>query len=86
MLDSDSDSDSNFNMNAVIDRLENQLSSKTRKVCIKGKELNLVTGRCRNVCKPGTVRNKKGRCVKIKGGGVDCAFTANVNIYFIKLN
>jgi serine/threonine protein kinase len=56
----DLESDSDFSINAMI--LENQLSSK---VCREGKELNLVTGRCRNVCKPGTIRNKKGNCVKI---------------------
>lgn len=39
-------------------------SRKTQKACPPGKELNLATGRCRNVCKPGTIRNNKGNCVK----------------------
>ena len=59
------ESESDLSMNAMIDRIENQLSSRTRKVCPAGKELNFVTGRCRKICKPGTVRNKKGNCVKI---------------------
>jgi len=61
----ESEYDSEFSMNAMIDRIGNQLSSATRKNCPPGKELNLITGRCRNKCNPGTVRNKKGRCVKI---------------------
>jgi serine/threonine protein kinase len=61
----ESESVSNFSMNAMIDRIGNQLSSATRKNCPPWKELNLITGRCRNKCNPGTVRNKKGRCVKI---------------------
>lgn len=56
----DLESHSDFSINAMI--LENQLFSK---VCQEGKEFNIVTGRCRNVCKPGTIRNKKGNCVKI---------------------
>ncbi len=59
------ESESDLSMNAMIDRIENQLSSRTRKVCPAGKELNYATGRCRKICKPGTVRNNKGRCVKI---------------------
>jgi hypothetical protein len=59
------ESKSDFSMNAMIDTIGNQLSSTTRKVCPAGKELNFVTGRCRKMCKPGTVRNKKGNCVKI---------------------
>ena len=39
--------------------------SKTRKACPPGKEFNYATGRCRIECKPGTIRNSKGRCVKI---------------------
>jgi serine/threonine protein kinase len=59
------ESESDFSMNGMIDRIGNQLSSTTRKVCPAGKELNFVTGHCRKICKPGTVRNNKGRCVKI---------------------
>jgi hypothetical protein len=40
-------------------------SKKTQKVCPPGKELNLTTGRCRIECKPRTMRNSKGRCVKL---------------------
>jgi len=40
-----------------------QSSRKTQKACPPGKELNFATGRCRNVCKPGTIRNNKGNCV-----------------------
>ena len=61
----DLESESDFSMNGMIDRIGNQLSSTTRKVCPAGKELNFVTGRCRKICKPGTVRNKKGNCVKL---------------------
>lgn len=43
----------------------NSSSKKTRKVCPPGKELNYETGRCRIECKPGTMRNSKGRCVKL---------------------
>jgi serine/threonine protein kinase len=39
--------------------------SKTRKACPPGKEFNYTTSRCRIQCKPGTIRNSKGRCVKI---------------------
>lgn len=39
-------------------------SKKTQKVCPPGKELNLTTGRCRIECKPRTMRNSKGRCVR----------------------
>jgi len=39
--------------------------SKTRKACPPGKEFNYATSRCRIQCKPGTIRNSKGRCVKI---------------------
>ena len=59
------ESESDLSMNGMIDRIGNQLSSRTRKVCPAGKELNYATGRCRKICKPGTVRNNKGRCVKI---------------------
>jgi serine/threonine protein kinase len=34
------------------------------KLCVSGKEMNPQTRRCRNICKAGTVRNNKGRCVK----------------------
>jgi serine/threonine protein kinase len=47
------------------DVFENSSSKKTRKVCPPGKEMNLTTGRCRIECKPGTMRNSKGRCVKL---------------------
>ena len=57
--------ESDLSMNTMIDKIENQLFSTTRKVCPAGKELNYATGRCRKICKPGTVRNKKGNCVKI---------------------
>lgn len=39
-------------------------SKKTQKVCPPGKEMNYATGRCRIQCKPGTIRNNKGRCVR----------------------
>ena len=44
---------------------EQSFWSRTRKACPPGKELNPATGRCRIRCKPGTIRNSKGRCVKI---------------------
>ncbi len=47
------------------DVFENSSSKKTRKVCPPGKEMNYETGRCRIECKPGTMRNSKGRCVKL---------------------
>jgi hypothetical protein len=47
------------------DVFENSSSKKTRKVCPPGKEMNYKTGRCRIECKPGTMRNSKGRCVKL---------------------
>jgi serine/threonine protein kinase len=47
------------------DVFENSSLKKTRKVCPPGKEINYATGRCRIQCKPGTIRNSKGRCVKI---------------------
>jgi serine/threonine protein kinase len=61
----DLESESDFSMNAMIDRIGNQLSSRTRKVCPVGKELNFATGRCRKICNLGTVRNNKGNCIKI---------------------
>lgn len=42
----------------------NLSSKKTQKACPPGKEMNLETGRCRIQCKPGTIRNNKGRCVR----------------------
>lgn len=44
---------------------ERSFSSRTRKACPAGKEMNPATGRCRIACKQGTIRNSKGRCVKI---------------------
>ena len=44
---------------------ERSFWSRTRKACPPGKELNPATGRCRIACKQGTIRNSKGRCVKI---------------------
>lgn len=44
---------------------ERSFWSRTRKACPPGKELNPATGRCRIPCKTGTIRNSKGRCVKI---------------------
>jgi serine/threonine protein kinase len=46
------------------DVFENSSSKKTQKVCPPGKEINYATGRCRIQCKPGTMRNSKGRCVR----------------------
>lgn len=36
------------------------------KRCPTGKELNAKTNRCRKKCSLKTVRNSKGRCVKVK--------------------
>ena len=42
-----------------------QSAQPATKVCPPGQELNVATNRCRKTCKQGTIRNSKGRCVKI---------------------
>lgn len=40
------------------------LEKSIKKVCPSGKELNILTNRCRNKCPENKIRNVKGNCVK----------------------